>query len=840
MKKLLLTASALMLGVAAAMAVPAKPGVKKMLTLKDGTRVEATLRGDEHVHYYQTADGRALQLAEGGYVFVNRDSLVKVHRERLNESNRLRAKRSTKGVRKATYRGQRKGLVIMVEFSDVKFTYDRNTFNDFFNKTGYTDNDMAGSVHDYFLEQSYGQFDLEFDIVGPVTLNYPASYYGYDMTTKTSHNDRVAAMVNTVCKEVDSQVDYSQYDWNSDGYVDQVYVIYAGYSAAQGADHTIWPHEWNVRAGVSSPYRTAEGPTIGTYGISCELMGDGARSKGHIDGIGTSCHEFSHCLGLPDFYDTTEEGDNFGMSSWDLMDNGCYNGQVNGAAPCGYTAYERWYAGWLEPVELKSSQQIVDMPAIQDEPVAYVLYNDAYHDEYYLLENYQKKGFDSAGGGHGLLVLHVDYDRNSWNRNTVNNDDNHQRMTIIAADNTYTGKTLSADPFPGTKNKRQLTNTSVPKASLYNENLDGTKLMSKPITDIVEVGGLVTFNVMGGVEIDAPLVHEASNVSTTGFTASWDAVNTATDYTLCVTQTISWENIESFALFEEDFEKFRSTMQGSTDLATTLDEYTSIPGWGGGRLYTSPNKLRVGKKNITGELLSPEFSAPLHDSIAILIAPISTASKMASTTDTLQLRIYAPDMGGGYLYVTLWDYPKASDENAGEGWVIPTEWPYGRMQIGVYPSSSSSGVYMDYLSLIDGSYDYEEEEQAPKAARKARKSVRLNPKGLEWHSVGLPESLPKRRAPQVTTMLYNTTDTRYVFTDLPAATYTYKVRANAENGVSPWSDEVAVDLTVSVQGIKADTRQTTDSETYFDLSGRQVTKPEKGIYIHKGKVVVVR
>ena len=147
---------------------------------------------------------------------------------------------------------------------------------------------------------------------------------------------------------------------------------------------------------------------------------------------------------------------------------------------------------------------------------------------------------------------------------------------------------------------------------------------------------------------------------------------------------------------------------------------------------------------------------------------------------------------------------------------------------------------MDYLSLIDGSYDYEEEEQAPKAARKARKSVRLNPKGLEWHSVGLPESLPKRRAPQVTTMLYNTTDTRYVFTDLPAATYTYKVRANAENGVSPWSDEVAVDLTVSVQGIKADTGQTTDSETYFDLSGRQVTKPEKGIYIHKGKVVVVR
>ena len=837
--------SAFVLGVSAAMAVPAKPGVKKMLTLKDGSRVEATLRGDEHVHFYEAADGRAFQMMEGQWQQVDRQELAQLHTERLQAANQRRAAR--RAPRRAgsasgnTYFGTRRGLVILVEFSDVKFTYDKATFNDYFNKVGFNLDGMRGSVHDYFLEQSYGKFDLEFDVVGPVKLSNTAQYYGYDQASKTSHDDRVAKMVGDVCKKVNDEVDFTTYDWNNDGTVDQVYVIYAGYGAAQGADHTIWPHEWSVRAAGQQP--VVDGVRIDTYGISCELLGDGVHNTGHIDGVGTSCHEFSHCLGLPDFYDTSETGSNFGMNAWDLMDSGCYNGDSNGHSPSGYTAYERWWAGWLEPVELKGGQQIVDMPALQDEPVAYVVYNDANRNEYYLLENYQQKGFDTAGGGHGLLVLHVDYDTRLWASNTVNNEYERQRMTIIAADNVYTGNTVSGDPFPGNRKKKELTNTSTPKAVVYNTNIDGQNLMSKPISRISETAGLITFDFMGGVEVEIPVVHEPTAITTTGFTASWDAVDGAVDYTINLTKTITGDDQEAISLLDEDFENFRSSMQGTADLAYSLDEYTNMPGWSGARLYSSPNKLRVGKKNILGELLSPVFDAPVHDSITIFIAPISTASKIVNTVDTLQLRIYAPDMGG-YLYVNLWGYPKPSDEDAGTAWYIPTEWPYGRLQLGVHPNSSTAGVYMDYLGLLDGSYDEEEESEAP--AKALRKSKRLlKPAGctMEWHSVGLTGDAAlqhkARRAPRITSEVYTSTVNSYTFTNLEPAQYSFRVRANTANGVSDWSDEVSVELTDAIHSVTTGKTEYPDG-SYFDLQGRRIVSPAKGLYIREGRKLVIK
>lgn len=76
---------------------------------------------------------------------------------------------------------------------------------------------------------------------------------------------------------------------------------------------------------------TLDGVKINSYACSAELSNTG------IDGIGTICHEFSHCLGYPDLYDTDYTG-NFGMSSFDLMDYGGYNG--DGFCPAGYTAYE--------------------------------------------------------------------------------------------------------------------------------------------------------------------------------------------------------------------------------------------------------------------------------------------------------------------------------------------------------------------------------------------------------------------------------------------------------------------------------------------------------------------
>ena len=830
MKRLLLLALTLVVGLGTTFAVPAKRGVRKTLTLNDGTRVEATLTGDEHVHYYLTDDHRAIQRVGDAYQFVSRDSLQQVHLKRLTARNKIRANRP----RKAEYKGQKKGLVILVEFSDIKFTYDKATFNDYFNKVGFNLDGMKGSVHDYFYEQSYGQFDLEFDVVGPVKASYAASYYA-------GQNSRVAALVNTLCKQVDDQVDYNKYDWDGDGVVDQVYVIYAGYGEAQGAENTIWPHEWTV-AGGATPYKTKDGPSIYTYGISCELMGDGKNNTGHLDGIGTSCHEFSHCLGFPDFYDTSDNGSNFGMGAWDLMDYGCYNGDSNGHSPSGYTAYERWVAGWLEPVELNASCQVVDMPAIQDEPRAYVLYNDANHNEYYLLANHQLKGFDAAAGGHGLLVIHADYNASAWASNRVNVEADHQRMTIIPADNTATSGSLAGDPFPGTRKKKELSNTSTPRATLYNENTDGMKLMNKPISGIDETAGLVSFNFMGGVPLDAPIVLEASNITASSFVANWQAVDGATDYTISLTKTLSGEDIEPFAIFEEDFEKFTDSTLDPPDVSASLDDYTNIPGWTGSHLYTSKSKLRVGKKNYAGELISPIFEAPLHDTLTVLIAPIS-AARMATTK--VQVRINAPERGG-YLYANIDSVPLASSKEAGMSYILTAPWSYGSFQIAVYPESTEAGIYMDYLAAIDGLPDFDDDEKDLPRRQKGNSGENNAPSfvGLpvEWTWVSEGENtIPTpSRAPRVVTTTYTTTATSYEFTNLEPASYSYKVRANTTNGVSPWSDEQNVPLADGLYDIR--TAMPKSGRTYM-LDGRQVesgTPLRPGIYVRDGKKFLVR
>ena len=200
-----------------------------------------------------------------------------------------------------------------------------------------------------------------------------------------------------------------------------------------------------------------------------------------ITGIGTACHEFSHCFGLPDFYDT--DGRNFGMSTWSLMDYGEYNG--NGGNPVGFTSYERMFCGWLEPKELTEPVRVVGMPALTSKPAAYILRNSGKSDEYYLFENRQKVSWDKYIGGHGMLVIHVDYDSLAWAENAVNVFRNHQRMTIIPADNMLYSGTLSGDPWPQSE-KTELSDNSTPAASLYNPNAEGDLLMHHSITEITE------------------------------------------------------------------------------------------------------------------------------------------------------------------------------------------------------------------------------------------------------------------------------------------------------------------------------------------------------------------
>ena len=838
MKKILLIALTVLLAVGSVYAVPAKRGVRKSLTLKDGTRVETTLKGDEFVNYYQADDGRAFQQIDGQFQEVDLQALSAEHQKRAKARNQERVRRRIGTAPEGGYKGQKKGLVILVEFTDVKFTYDKATFVDYFNKEGYSDYDMHGSVHDYFYEQSYGQFDLTFDVVGPVTAEHNAYYYSKSIDPTFS---RVATLVNQLCKAVDDEVDFSKYDWDGDGTVDQVYVIYAGWGAAQGASGTIWPHEYTVAAGNEAPYTTGESVGIDTYGISCELMGN---SGAQIDGIGTSCHEFSHCLGLPDFYDTREDGDNFGMCTWSLMDYGCYNGENNGQCPSGYTAYERWFSGWLTPTELSGSCQIADMPAIEDEPVAYVVYNDNQPDEYYLLANHQMKGFDSAAYGHGLLVIHTDYSSSAWSGNTVNNDPGHQRMTIIPADNEQSYYSLTGDPFPGTEGVTELTDESTPAATLYNDNIDGTKFMGKPITDIVEVNGLVTFNFMGGIEVEAPVAKAATNITESGFTANWEAVSGAQEYTVQLTYILPPPSPWDYVVFYEKFENFYNKVSSTkTDVSNKLDEYTTLPGWTGSKLYRSPKYLRIGNTTEDGYIMSPVFEQPSQDAITIALTPLSTS---AINTGELELEIYAVDYDQS-VTTTISNIPVSSD-TSGSTWLMRLPgWTYGSFQIGI--NAPAPGIYLSLLVAFDGSYSWEDfpadegdEESAPASVKGASlRRVNLSADEIQWSaapSLAAPKASVPRKARSEEYSHYTTTATSYTFSDLEPGDYSYRVRVRTAEGYSPWSESVSVEIADGIQSLKSGS--STQGKTYH-IDGRMATGSLRpGLYIRDGKKFIVK
>ena len=476
-----------------AFAVPAKRE-RCTLSLADGSTIEAIWMGDEMLHFYRTDDGRCLQCDNNGIAhFVEPDSIHKLWqakslKRQMHRTKRLASRRrETQGT---AITGSKRGLVILVQFPGTPFHYTSDTFQSFFNEEGYTDNINMGSVRDYFRDASYGQFDFSFDIVGPVTMSQPLSYYGGN--NSIGDDKYPATMVAEAVQMIDGETDFSQYDWDGDGEVEQIFIIHSGHDEAQSRTNIdIWSHAWTLTEAKeendgNGPV-TVDGVVVDSYATSAELRD---RSGTNITGIGTACHEFSHCFGLPDFYDT--QGNSFGMYSWDLMDYGEYNG--NGGTPAGFTSYERMFCGWLNPIELTEAVRVQKMAALTSEPVAYILRNSGKRDEYYLLENRQKENWDKYLGGHGMLILHVDYDSQAWEKNTVNTIRSHQRMTIIPADNVLYSSTLAGDPWPGTSGKTVLSEYSVPAATLFNVNAEGDKLMHHSFSEITESSdGLISF-----------------------------------------------------------------------------------------------------------------------------------------------------------------------------------------------------------------------------------------------------------------------------------------------------------------------------------------------------------
>ncbi len=510
-----------------AMAVPAKPGLLK-ISQPDGTVIEAEITGDEHFRFYRTACGELLVQGTDGFLchaaVDDAGELVAAGAPTgiATPDHEARAIRAAAAARRAavvdkanTVRriapgriqntfpttGEVKGLIIMAEFEDVKFSAKGTPelYNRKVNEPGYSDESTHGSVYDYFVTQSSGVFTPKFDIVGPVTLPHPRKWYG------EGAEERLDDLFRDACTLADEAgTDFTSYDVNKDNFVDFVFVIFAGHGEAQGGPiECIWPAMKNLE---NSVYDYFDNMNLGVAACSCELKGGEGEE---LDGVGTICHEFSHILGLADIYDTSYQGGH-GMAHFDIMDMGTYND--NQVTPSGYTAMDRYTLGWLEPIALDETVNGAELDNIVTSNKAYFIVNPENENEYFTLENRQQTGWDKGLPNHGLVISYVHYDPSCWRRNVVNTvlASNYEHVRIVAADNTWSkvGNSEQGDPFPGLKGITEFTAENN-QAYRWQSN---KKVPAFKLTDIAENDGVISFNF-------APSSTGISDILTGGETA---------------------------------------------------------------------------------------------------------------------------------------------------------------------------------------------------------------------------------------------------------------------------------------------------------------------------------
>ncbi|HEY5508461.1 MAG TPA: M6 family metalloprotease domain-containing protein, partial [Paludibacter sp.] len=495
-------------------AVPATPNP---ITIQqaDGTEITIRLRGDEFFNYKTTLDGYTLIPDDTGILtYAQADMKGKLYSSKVKANNaekrNLTEKFFVQGLSKnisytkqnmasrvkrvansavtssaqKSYplRGAPKSLVILVNFNDLAFVVPapKIAFSNLLTETGYSGNGGTGSARDYFRDNSMGVFDPQFDVVGPYKLPQAMAYYGENDASGLDKDPR--QMVIDACKLAsENGVNFSDYDTDKDGIVDNVFIYYAGYNEAEGAPaNTVWPHRWSLEN-----YNTKfNGVSVYDYACTSELR---SKSGSNMCGVGTFCHEFGHVLGLPDYY-ATNDAKHQTLSYWNIMDNGPY---LNlGRTPPSYSAFDRFYLNWLVPTEIKKPG-LYTLDNLNAVNKAYLFTQYGNHNlvgsnpspvEFFTLENRQNISWDSYLPGHGMLVSHIYYSATDWADNSPNNNALAMGYDIVEADGIANDATLSGDPFPGTKNVKFYT-------PLLRDKTD----IDKPLTNISETNGIIQF-----------------------------------------------------------------------------------------------------------------------------------------------------------------------------------------------------------------------------------------------------------------------------------------------------------------------------------------------------------
>ena len=577
LRRLSLTFYILLCLAPALMAVPARKGLLN-LRQPDGTQIQAYLSGDEFGHLLLTPDGCSLvQDAEGWWCYARYDYFghrvnsgrhvgdpdtpaAVVAASRSVPYNLLRRKRAARHAqrepllareRARTRAGDngriRHGLIILAQFSDKSFSYTREDFERIINGTG------ATTALSYFKDQWKDSYTFRFDITEVVTLPQTYAYYGAN--NDDGEDGKAAEMIVDACNAADANVDFSAYDNDGDGEVDNVFVFYAGPNESEGAgDDYVWPHMWYIQSGAGITCRL-DGVLVDNYACTSELRLDENQS-GYttLATIGTFCHEYTHTFGIPDLYDVDDDGSGgYAEAMWnciDLMDAGNYNN--SGRTPPNYSAVERWYFGMSEGVEL--TQGVHTLRPVQENNDFYIL-KTTDPEEIFLFECRKAEGWDAHIGGSGLLIYHIDYsstrrtgesttqgrDLKAWERwdlNEVNARPDHQCVDLIEPDRDARQKYQTAvknRQFPTILTLASHAFWPYEDVSIYTCDTDpaflfwGGEESPLGLSDIrVNKDGSVTFNVFNDLEDKAPAVRiDKQSVFQDACIIQWSSVDPA-------------------------------------------------------------------------------------------------------------------------------------------------------------------------------------------------------------------------------------------------------------------------------------------------------------------------
>ena len=536
-----------LLTVFSALASPARRGLT-LLTQPDGSTFLSTLIGDEFARIRKTAEGHAIIQGSDGWWYyaeydadgLRRSSGCRVGEDvpsdvlsrskvipyeaivgraalRRSETARFADDELMKFRRMAELQTKseplvKHGLVILAEFKDVSFKHSKEDFTRLLTEDGYDLNGATGSAMEYFNDQFGGKVKFSFDVSSIVTLPFNRVYYGGNGSDGT--DKAPADMVQDACIIADDEIDFSLYDDDGDGKVDNVFVFFAGSDEAEGApEECLWSHAWYIYSGAGITLEL-DGVQIDRYACTSEISRrytSNGKFDEYLSGIGTFCHEYSHTFGLPDFYDTDyEKNGGWAAGLWgctSLMDSG--NGNNHGNTPPNFNAIERELLGIAEAQVIEADGQYSLSP-VNESNGFYRMETDT-EDEYFLFECRSDKGWDAYIGGSGMLVYHIDRTSANLRKWTVTNDLNadvsHQCADLIEAD----GRN---DSFSGQEEYISLAGNVkgifYPYGDINSLTPDiGLKYWSgsagkQSVTGIKKIGDVVIFNVVGGSEESTP------------------------------------------------------------------------------------------------------------------------------------------------------------------------------------------------------------------------------------------------------------------------------------------------------------------------------------------------